>query len=123
MEFDLSNLHVSEPIVPDIPKLTKTEIAKKIVTWTVGGAVSGVVVTLIHANTPTYNKTQKVKLYIGAYVIGAMVADKAVDWTADQFDSIVSAFKRHNEPEIIEDEELKTLFEAAPETTKVTPEQ
>lgn len=79
MEFDLTALDTEQidPITM-IPK--KSRLATKLVANLAAGAVSSVVVSIIHQNTTTYTNTQKVKLYVGAYVIGAMVADKASDY-------------------------------------------
>lgn len=63
-------------------KITPSRIATKVVTFIVGGAVSATAVSLIHQNTTTYNKRQTAQLYIGAYVIGAMIADKAEEYVA-----------------------------------------
>ena len=63
-------------------KFTPSKIATKAVTFIVGGAVSATAVSLIHQNTTTYTKRQTAQLYIGAYVIGAMIADKAEEWAA-----------------------------------------
>lgn len=51
-------------------------IAKFVVTR----SVSGVIVTALHNNNPIISRSQEIQVYIGAYVVGAMVADKAVDY-------------------------------------------
>lgn len=80
--FDLSAIdaEIAEPIV--VPK--KSRIASKLVANLAAGAVSSVVVSIIHQNTTTYNRGQKAKLYIGAYVLGAMAADKAAVYVEEQ---------------------------------------
>jgi hypothetical protein len=63
-------------------------ITKKITTLVIGTSVSGTVVTLIHANTPTFKTSQKAKLYIGAAVLGMMITEKAEEWTDKKVDAI-----------------------------------
>jgi hypothetical protein len=73
--------------------LTKTLVAKKIAKIVVGHSVSGVTITVLHNNCPVEKTHQKVQLYIGAAVIGALVAEKAEAWTDKQIDNIVDAWK------------------------------
>lgn len=73
--------------------MDKIEVTKKIVRLIVTTSVSGTVVTMIHAGTPVYTNAQKVKVYIGAYVIGAIVSDKCGDYTDKQIDAIVKVYK------------------------------
>jgi hypothetical protein len=84
-------------------KMNKLAAAKSITKFVVGKSVSGVVVTLIHNNTTTYSKSQTAQLYVGAYVMGAMVADQADNWITTQFDEMAEAwevFKHRNDPPI-----------------------
>jgi hypothetical protein len=67
---------------------TRTSTAKNIVKFVVGRSVSGVVVTVLHNNCPVEGKAQKAQLYIGAYVVGSMVADAAVDHVITEIDRI-----------------------------------
>lgn len=71
----------------------KIKIAKGIARAVVKYSVSGVVVTAIHNITPTYDKKQKAQLYIGAYVVGSMVADKAEEHIDSQIDALVEAIE------------------------------
>ncbi len=68
---------------------TKIEMTKTIAKLVVGTSVSSVIVTIIHQNTETFKPSQKAQLYIGAYVIGAMVAKQAGTWTDEKVDQIV----------------------------------
>jgi len=83
-------------ITLDAPKLEVPEIedstlttAKTVTKFVIGKCVSGVIVTLLHNNVQTHSKSQKVQLYVGAYVVGAMVSDKAAEWTDKQIDDLV----------------------------------
>ena len=73
--------------------MSKTLIAKKIARFAVGRCVSGVIVTAAHNITPTHTKTQKVQLDVGAYVVGAVVADATETWTDAQVDLIIETFQ------------------------------
>lgn len=73
------------------PNLTVTKTITKFV---VARCVSGVVVTLLHNNVQTHTKGQKAQLYVGAFVVGAMVADKAEDWTNTQIDEIADVVRK-----------------------------
>jgi hypothetical protein len=70
-------------------KNEKINTTKAVARFVVGKCVSGVIVTVVHNNCPTFSKSQKVQLYVGAFVVGAMVADAARDYTDKQIDSIV----------------------------------
>lgn len=68
-----------------------TRFAKVIITNIVGASASFAVTRLLHANCPTYTTTDKVKLYIGAYAIGGIVAGKAVDYASEVFDDVAKS--------------------------------
>lgn len=75
-------------------RLDEALMTAKIVTKFIARrSVSATVVTLIHHNTPTYNKAQKAQLYVGGAVIGEMVAAKASDHVGARFDSAVRVIK------------------------------
>jgi hypothetical protein len=82
--------------------MDKIQIAKKVIRLIVTTSVSGTIVTMIHAGTPTSSKLQKAKLYIGAIVVGQLVADKAGDWTDAQIEAIVKAYKELTAPKPVE---------------------
>jgi hypothetical protein len=78
--FDLNPLTevVAEPIpMPEIP--SPASIATSVVSGIAATAASAVVMNLIYDNTDTdeYRLRDHAKLYIGSYVIGMMVADRA----------------------------------------------
>ena len=70
--------------------MTKIKITKEIASFVVGHSVSAVIVTNIHQNTIPITTRQKVQLYIGAFVVGAMVAEKAHAYTDQKIDEIVT---------------------------------
>jgi hypothetical protein len=88
MEFDLTYLETDTGETVWIPP-TPNKIAKSIVRRAATYTVSGVIVSLIHQNTTTYNTRQKVQLYVGAYILGAMVADKAADYVIEQYNDTI----------------------------------
>lgn len=77
---------------------TKTTTSKLATTKTIlrliaTRATSGVVVTLAHQNIDNtdFTRLQKAGVYVGAYLVGSMVADAAADHVSEKFDSIVKA--------------------------------
>jgi hypothetical protein len=60
-------------------KNEKINTTKAVARFVVGKCVSGVIVTVVHNNCPTFSKSQKVQLYV----------DAARDYTDKQIDSIV----------------------------------
>lgn len=64
----------------------KIKTVKAVVNTVVGASVGFVVQTLIEASIKPQNTRDKVKLAVGSYVIGAMVADVAKSWTAKKID-------------------------------------
>lgn len=120
--FDLSAIdaEIAEPIV--LPKSFGRKITKKIVTSMVGASASFAVSRLLHANCPTYNTTEKVKLYIGAYAIGAIVAGKASDYAAELYDDLSQLVEPYLwipiEPDVPADpqpSDFETLVNAIPD--------
>lgn len=79
------------------------EVVKTIVKVIVKTSVAGTVITLVHANTPTYSKAQKVKLYIGAAAMGNMIGEKAADWAYEKLETLVATLK-----ELFADDEATT---------------
>jgi hypothetical protein len=74
-------------------KYFNSKNAKRVAKFVTTRTVSGTVVSLIHQNTTTYSVPQKVSLYIGAFLVGSMVADNAWDHTEKQIDDLTKAFK------------------------------
>jgi hypothetical protein len=79
--------------------------------------VSGVVVTLAHQNlnTTDFSKMQKASVYVGTYLIGAMVADAAADRVDNKINDLVEAVK-----EIVNDEEETESTETETTVTEST---
>lgn len=122
--FDLNPMIeiAAEPIpMPELPSPSK--IVTTIVARLAAGAVSATVVSLIHQNTTTYSRGQAVQLYVGAAVIGAMVADKAAVYVSNEVGPTLKAIENwlwipveEEKPEEIENIEtpLETLIHAIP---------
>lgn len=70
---------------------SKLDTTKSIARLIATRATSGVVVTLAHQNIDMndFSRLQKAGVYVGAYLIGSMVADAAADHLSDKIDSIV----------------------------------
>lgn len=88
MDPVLTDTNVEETVPSWSPS---TRFAKAIITNIVGASASFAVTRLLHANCPTYTTTDKVKLYIGAYAIGGIVAGKAVDYASEVFDDVAKS--------------------------------
>ena len=58
----------------------------------VGYSVSAVIVTFLHQNTQTFSTTDKVKLYVGAGAIGAILADAARDRVNKNIDGMINGY-------------------------------
>lgn len=74
-------------------KSSKFATAKTLAHIVAVRASSGVVVTLVHQNLDTtdFTRLQKASVYVGAYLIGSMVADAAAEHLTKKFDMIVEA--------------------------------
>lgn len=83
----------TEESLEKIKKTSKTTIARAITRTVVKRSVSGILVTIIHTQCPTFNKSQKVQLYVGAWAVGGMIGDKAGDWAADEVSDAIDAVK------------------------------
>ena len=77
--------------------MDKIKASKKIARAVVGCSVSAVIVTGINQNVTVEKKRNKIAIYIGAYVMGAMVAKKAETWTDEKMDSVIEALHRLSE--------------------------
>ena len=77
----------------EIKRTSKTQIARKITTMVIRHCVSAVCATTAKKYVPVENKKQQLQVSIGAYAIGGMVADRAVDWAGAKFDEIVDSVK------------------------------
>lgn len=70
-----------------MPKITRDHV-KTVANFIVGRSVSAVIVTLAHQNATPVTRLQTAELYIGAYVLGSMVASAAQDHTEKKIDEI-----------------------------------
>lgn len=68
-------------------KITRDHV-KTVARFIVARSVSGVIVTIAHQNITTETKLQTAELYVGAYVLGSMVADAAKDHTDKKIDDV-----------------------------------
>lgn len=66
----------------------KSRTVKSVVNTIVGASVGFVVQTLIETTIQPKNSRDRVKLWVGSYVIGAMVADAANSWTSKKVDAV-----------------------------------
>lgn len=91
-------------------QLTK-KITKTVVSYGVKYCVSGTIITLVHYNTPTFSKSQKAQLYVGAAVVGWMVSDAAADYVSQEIDDIFAIFEK-SETETDDTEQEETPEES-----------
>ena len=71
--------------------MTKTEIAKRVASLMVGFGTGKVVKEIIDNNTADpENVTDKVRIVVGSYVLGAIVADAAKDWTDQKIEAVIN---------------------------------
>lgn len=65
---------------------SKLDLTKTITKFVVGRSVGVIVGTIIKNNFPVESKTQKVQLFVGAYVLGAMVGEGAAMYAEHKID-------------------------------------
>lgn len=76
---------MSDTVLESIKKqITPKGVAK----FVVASSVRFVVTATITALVPVDSKTDKVKLFVGSYVIASIVADKAKSYISDEIDDI-----------------------------------
>lgn len=73
-----------------MPKITRDHV-KSVTGFIVARSVSAVIVTIAHQNATPANKLQVAELYIGAYVLGSMVAGHARTHTDQKIDDVADA--------------------------------
>lgn len=81
--------------------MDKILVAKKIVTLTVGMGVGKIVSEIIDRNVDPTGLVSKVSMKAGGYVLGVMVADKAVEYTEEKIDWLINEVKAQINPEEI----------------------
>lgn len=69
------------------PPLPSRKAVKTVAKIVVANSVKGVLATAIATNVPVESKSDKVKLFIGTYAIGGMVAEASKTHIGNQIDS------------------------------------
>lgn len=70
--------------------MTKTKLAKNAAAIVVGVTTAKVVKQIIKNNTQYDNVTDQAAIVIAGYVLGAIAADAAKDWTDDKVDKLIA---------------------------------
>lgn len=78
---------------------SKIDIAKSITSAVVGGSTTFTVNRIIANNVTTETRPEKIKAYIGSFVIGAVVAEQTKAYTDRQIDKIAASWKDWTEHE------------------------
>lgn len=84
-----------------LPDPRTREGVKTIVRFIVARATSITIVTLIKTNTETENALQDASVFIGAHVLGEMVADATGPYVDQQIDEIADAIAAAKDPDLI----------------------
>lgn len=80
-------------IAEDRPKTARDRI-KFVAGIVVTSSVSKVIVSLAHQNVTTATNVQTAQLYIGAYVLGSMVASSASEYVDGKIDRLADAIAK-----------------------------
>lgn len=80
-----------------IPDLRTREGIKSVVRFIVARATSICVVTVIHQNVEPENGLQTASVFIGAHVLGEMVADATAPFVNRQIDELADMFSEAKE--------------------------
>lgn len=67
--------------------MTNRQIVKKIVNVVVTTSVAFTVSSALKVNTPAVKPHHKVEAYVGSFIVGSMVADKAGTYTDGKVDA------------------------------------
>ena len=70
------------------------EATKKALELVVALSVSHTVASVIRNTANPQDLLKKTEVVIGSYVIGALIAERAKDWTNAQVDIVVTKFKK-----------------------------
>ncbi|MCA1806572.1 MAG: hypothetical protein LC687_01730 [Actinobacteria bacterium] len=73
----------------------KITIAKNVAKFVVSTSVAAVVKNGIKTQVVPSNQFEHVQIVVGAYVIGAMIGDKAIDWADNRFNATQAAIKKY----------------------------
>ena len=74
--------------------MTKAEIAKAIAALIVGGTTATVVREIIKNNVDPQKVTDKAAVMIASYVIGAIAADAAKQWSDTKIDEAIAKWQK-----------------------------
>jgi hypothetical protein len=74
--------------------MTKAEIAKAIAALIVGGTTATVVREIIKNNVDPQKVTDKAAVMIASYVIGAIAADAAKQWSDTKIDEVIAKWQK-----------------------------
>jgi hypothetical protein len=74
-----------------LPNPRTREGIKTIVRFVVARATSATIVTIVHSNTDPENAYQTASVFVGAHVLGEMVADATGPFVDKQIDEIAEA--------------------------------
>lgn len=75
----------------------KIKLAKGVAKFVVSTSVGSVIKNSIKNQVVPSNQFEQVQLVVGAYVLGAMIGDKALDWADARFESAAQAYKKIKE--------------------------
>lgn len=70
--------------------MTKTQLAKEAAKNVVGWSSSFAIASVIRNNATPQTKVQELEVVVASFVLGAMVAEKAQEYTDRQIDSAIS---------------------------------
>lgn len=84
---------------PDLETPERFPIVRSIAQIIVTGSVSSVVSVAIKNNVTPESKLQKTQLYVGAWVLGSMVASAAGDYIDTKIDKIADAWDEFKNPD------------------------
>lgn len=73
---------------------SKLDTVKTVTRTVVAFSVQSVVYTIIQTHTPADSKTKMVKRFIGAYILGAMVADATEPFVNNKIDKIAKRVRK-----------------------------
>lgn len=74
--------------------MTKTEFAKAAAGVVVGFGTANLIKQIIKNNVNPDSVSDKAAVLIGSYVLGAIAADAAKEWTDAQIDSIIAQWTK-----------------------------
>jgi hypothetical protein len=82
------------------PTVDKIAVTKNVTRFVVGASVSRCITALVSNNNAPENRVQQAQVVVGSMVVGAMVAERAKDWTDRQIDEAVDFYNEHVAPRL-----------------------